>query len=298
MKIRNLTLTLLGMVLICAGMASCGKDDPKPTDPDNNALNNLVKYGYRDEMPKIVERKVGLKFCFEGYDGSNTMTWPSFGLSYRETLNKKNLTYKLYKVFDGNLTETGKTKQFSVMDVINILFGNFVFYENHDLDIVSCIFPVSATYSSALKLTYKFEYPNILIDYSNLPAENYNPVLSLRPWIESPEDYCIIAFENEDVRQAILKALELIKQNNSKPVKFEAWRLPGFNNNTPYATFFPDERWCYDFIKECLVPLTNKLNPDHQITMSKDFYPDFNDGGVAGYNTRFVFSPLYTCIPN
>lgn len=308
MKIKDFIMDLSALVLLCIGLAGCGKDEPKPMDPNNNALNNLVKFGTPGIVPEQVRNiwiSTHLGVAFLNPERYGNSQFPSMAFIMETKMSQKCLTYKLYRATSSGLETTGQSRTFSMFDIINMWFGNFIYHEDHSLQIVSCIYDIPKQYSSEVSLTYSYAFPDLSMDFNKINTAGYNPVLSLKPWIEDAADnYCIIAFENENVKTFITETIALLKTFSGKNVDFQIWKNADYYNGIAYISFFPDTEFSNAFYHGSLAKFINTTYVEEKAPSPFEEYnwriinEPIYTGSDYIFSNKIMFCPRYTIVAN
>lgn len=262
MKIKNLTLTLLGMVLLCAGMASCGKDEPKPkpTDGIKDGLENVVP-----ETNVPFNKNSFTKIFVPNIQSENNSRFETtYGALYRFLLTPV-AEYKLYNLENGKLTNSGQTIKLSTQDIINMFAGTLVFNNKGDLKIMSCNNNSLQNPSQTLNLTYTYDEGYITVgsnQSSDLKHIVINPVVKIskivnpsqfdyfRPSVKEYTDKYIIVEENQDVVDFINNLGNFIIKEGKNKTKINLFTSDG----ETYCTLYPDNNVCKAFCLDIAIP--------------------------------------------
>lgn len=259
-KILAIAMICVGFVLLCAGMAGCGKDEP------DSKLGSVVP---NSTVPMNADGSN--KFYMENFFSENNTPMELDNGTLFRFMATPIAEYKLYKLGNGKLTDSGLTKKISALNIINMVAGKMIFnYKNH-LTISSCLntFPQNTT--QTLDFNYTYDNGFITIDANEttkLTHVVFNPVSTTkRPPENQPIWYSQDAETEEDfqyyiIAEEIPEVMNFINDINNFIIKYgknKMLMIPWTQNGSTFCTIYPDDNICRAFCIDVVIPFLSSM---------------------------------------
>lgn len=306
MKTRNLILTICATLILCAGLAGCGKDEPKP----GQTVEKEGLAGLEPQSEPTYDYEVYDKIFTHGFSFGNMSWWTTqehvteMGYFFGYMLDPV-VDYKIYTLKDGTITDTGLKTSVCTADIINMYLNRFNFDAAGKMNVTST---TASGQPASQSLTCTYTYKDGKIKFTDIKTSDISQLVAyplivtskdLYPygafdgtqWIwtcdaivkEDPA-YCIKLGENPHAVKLLTSVAQFLEKNAGSEMSIQIWNSENKNGKV-YCSVTPEPNFCRTFCVDVLLPFLDDMSENSEVD---EFRQDVTKYGINQVRNHIV----------